>query len=162
MSGNVPGFPGVTALANGRIQGVSGKILRGRPDRDGYLYVAVQRDGRPRKQDRTAVHTLVCLAFHGPKPTTAHQVAHRNGVPDDNRPENLRWATSAENHADRKGHGTDPVGERNGRAKLSRDKIAEARQLIGSGVERQEIARRFGVHRSTLRRALVGESWRAS
>lgn len=155
----VPGFPGIKALPDGSVRGVSGVILRGRPDRDGYLYVSVRRDGSPRKQDRTAVHRLVCLAFHGSPPSSSHQVAHGNGVPDDNRPSNLRWATMSENHRDKLAHGTDLSGERNGRAKLSWASLAQARRDIAGGMERQEVALRLGVHRSTLRRALNGESW---
>lgn len=43
------------------------------------------------------VHRLVCEAFHGPKPTSAHEVLHgdENGL--NNRQENLCWGTRKEN-----------------------------------------------------------------
>lgn len=46
------------------------------------------------------IHTLVCLAFHGPKPTPKHQVAHKDCNKMNNGYLNLRWATPKENIAD--------------------------------------------------------------
>ncbi len=43
------------------------------------------------------VHTLVCEAFHGPKPTPDSVVIHINEDGTDNRPENLKWGTQKEN-----------------------------------------------------------------
>ena len=39
------------------------------------------------------IHFLVCTAFHGPKPSENHQVAHADGCPSNVRSDNLRWAT---------------------------------------------------------------------
>ena len=42
------------------------------------------------------VHRMVASAFHGqPK---GLEVNHKNGIKDDNRPENLEWVTRSENH----------------------------------------------------------------
>lgn len=41
-------------------------------------------------------HTLVCTAFHGPRPD-GFQCDHINGIPTDNRACNLQWVTPAEN-----------------------------------------------------------------
>jgi hypothetical protein len=43
------------------------------------------------------VHRLVCEAFHGHAPSVVHEVAHLNDRGEDNRAENLRWATHQEN-----------------------------------------------------------------
>lgn len=66
-----------------------------------------------------SIHRLVLLAFVGDPPTTKHVGAHQNGLRSDNRLENLRWATHAENFADRRMHGTYPYGEKNPNARLS-------------------------------------------
>lgn len=51
------------------------------------------------------VHHLVAEAFVGPRPSPQHGINHKNGIKDDNRPENLEWATQGENvrHAVRMG-----------------------------------------------------------
>ena len=41
-------------------------------------------------------HSLVCTAFHGPRPD-GYQCDHINGIPTDNRACNLQWVTPAEN-----------------------------------------------------------------
>lgn len=51
------------------------------------------------------VHRMVCEAWHGPPPTPKHQAAHGDCDKENNRPENLRWATQAENLADCKRNG---------------------------------------------------------
>ncbi|HEY5409268.1 MAG TPA: HNH endonuclease [Caulobacteraceae bacterium] len=60
------------------------------------------------------VHRLVCRAWHGPPPTPEHQSDH---FPDktttNNVPENLRWATRAENLSTR----VLPCGENHWRAR---------------------------------------------
>ena len=44
----------------------------------GYPHVVLYDDAGVRIN--RYVHVLVCAAFHGPKPTEAHQVRHINGV----------------------------------------------------------------------------------
>ena len=48
------------------------------------------------------VHKLVALAFHGPRPSPAHEVAHGDNDVSNNRPDNIRWATVLENKEDYK------------------------------------------------------------
>lgn len=73
----------------------------------GYVRVTVNGTAIP-------LHRLVCLAFNGPPPPGKDQVRHLNGIPDDNRPENLAWGNSSENMLDR--HRYDPtLRERAGR-----------------------------------------------
>ena len=47
---------------------------------------------------RTCVHTLVAEAFIGPKPKSARTVNHLDGNKQNNRAENLEWASYAENN----------------------------------------------------------------
>lgn len=69
----------------------------------GYKSVMLRGDGR---SYRRYVHRLVLEAFAGPPPTPDHQAAHNDGNPSNNRLDNLRWATPAENAADIDRHGT--------------------------------------------------------
>lgn len=52
-----------------------------------------------------AVHQLVASAFFGPPPPKM-EVRHLNGIPHDNRIENLRYGTRKENIRDGVNHGT--------------------------------------------------------
>ncbi len=70
------------------------KALKGYKDDDGYPHVLMNIDG---KRIYRASHKLVAKAFIGDKPTLKHQVNHKNGIRDDNRPENLEYLTSREN-----------------------------------------------------------------
>ncbi len=54
----------------------------------------------PPKRVHAYVHIVVCEAFHGPRPSPLHEACHRNDVGTDNRADNLKWATHAENLED--------------------------------------------------------------
>lgn len=110
-------FEGYTVSEDGDVyshhnwRGYGKRALDAKPNSHGYLRVKVKSNGRMKS---TMVHKLVCLAFHGPKPTPYHQVRHLNGVKTDNRATNLAWGTASENAMDRKLHGTERAAE-NGR-----------------------------------------------
>lgn len=70
-----------------------GKVLKPVPDSHGHLRVYIE--GKT-----CAVHRLVCEAFHGPAPEGKPNVLHTNDVPYDNRAENLRWGSQADNIQD--------------------------------------------------------------
>lgn len=114
----IPGYEGyydVSGLGRVRsaartIQRIDGKTMTFRErelkqhvNTPGYFAVVLSRCD---SQRQWGVHQLVCLAFHGPKPTPKHEVRHLNGNPQDNRPDNLRWGTRSENTRDRVVHGT--------------------------------------------------------
>lgn len=85
------------ASSDGRIRSLKsgGRILkpsRRRPN-DRYQHVVV--DGVTIR-----VHTFVCEAFHGLKPSPEMWVRHLNDIGDDNRPENLVWGTPSQNQDD--------------------------------------------------------------
>ena len=106
-----------------------------------------------------AVHRLVCMAFHGSPPTELHEVAHNDGVRNNNILSNLRWVTRKENSKDRLKHGTFLAGERSPNAKLSAEDIFNIRAAVALKERRVEIAKRFGIHRSYVNAIARGE-WR--
>lgn len=89
----------VMSLLPGRM----GEHLSTWMDEGGYVHVQLQVDG---KSKRHSVHRLIAHAFRGDPPTALHQAAHNDGNPSNNSDENIRWATPAENQADRLIHGT--------------------------------------------------------
>lgn len=96
----IPGFPGYAATSAGSVLGPDGRRRRGTAHHGGHLRVELDR-GR-----RAFVHWLVALAFHGPCPRGCTLVRHLDGNPRNNRPDNLRWGTPAENARDREQHRT--------------------------------------------------------
>lgn len=70
------------------------KALKGWINEYGYPEVCMNING---KRVVGVTHRFIALAFLGKKPTSKHQVNHKNGVRSDNRPENLEYLTSREN-----------------------------------------------------------------
>lgn len=154
-----------------------GRVKRVRPDRNGrgeglvlkqrlgrYAYVTLRERGR---HSPHLVHRLVCAAFHGAPPSPKHHAAHWDGDGLNNRADNLRWATSAENEADKARHGrtnTKPLpperrakgpahgrytkpertarGERNGLARLNESRVTAIRPDTRP---RKEVAAAYGI-----------------
>jgi len=86
-----------------------GRPMRASDNGAGYQTVMLRIDGRG---VRRYVHRLVLEAFVGPPPSPDHHGAHWDGDRSHNWLENLRWATPAENQADRERHGTLKTGLR--------------------------------------------------
>jgi hypothetical protein len=136
-----------------------------------YETVGLSRDG---KLFRRLVHRLVCEAFHGSPPTPDHQVAHNDGTRHNNRADNLRWATRAENMTDCVAHGTraageshgrktkperTPRGEQHGHAKIGERDVLDIRaapRAPGSGVA---LAAKYGISPSTICLIRAGKIW---
>lgn len=106
---------------------------------------------------RTYVHRFVCEAFNGPAPSPEHEVAHNDGDPANCHFRNLRWATHAENEADKIAHGTNPIGERHPGAKLTEAQVIDIRKAPG---KQRDIARTYGVTPATICLIKKGRLWR--
>lgn len=127
-----------------------------RANKRGHRMVTLRRDG---KDHYRWVHRLVLEAFVGPCPE-GKECAHENGNPADNRLTNLRWATPAENSADKSRHGTNQIGERNPQHKLTESSAAEVILEIERGDELAVIAKRHGVHHATVWLIAKGRAWK--
>lgn len=166
-------------------RGYGARLLQTDLDEDGYPTVRLYRDGRRVRQH---VHVLVARAFHG-NPLPNQQVRHLDGTCTNNTPSNLCWGTAKENAEDRARHGRTATGDRNAarlyperlargerhgtythpgsvrhgsacaNARLDENIIVEARELRAAGLTCTDIARRFGVARTTISMALRGGTW---
>lgn len=100
-------------------------------------------------------HKAVCEAWHGPCPPDKNGVAHADGNPLNNHYSNLRWATQAENMADRMAHGNYTRGAH----RLSDELVAELRKREPAWAEIQQIAHQNGVSPQTIWSAATGRTY---
>lgn len=106
------------------------------------------------------VHSLVCAAFHGKKPSVMHQVCHIDGNRENNRSDNLRWGTSKENAADRDGHAKTARGSRNAWSKLKEEDIIKIRTMSQQGLSAPKIGAKFGVKQNAINSIIRGFTWK--
>ena len=135
-----------------------GRILRLRPKPTGWgaIYAAFYVDGGQYWQANRAV----CSAFHGPIPSRKHEAAHLDGDTLNDRPENLIWARPVENAAHKIGHGTAPIGSKNGTAILDENSILLILSRYSDGDNAISLGARFGVGAGTIRGIVGGRDWR--
>lgn len=112
-------------------------------------------DGKTRRVSR-----LVCETLYGGSPTSKHEAAHScgNGNAGCVAPLHLRWASRAENEADKIKHGMANRGERSNFAKLTKTDVMAIRALSGK-MSQQKIADQFGIHQTTVCNILNGKIW---
>lgn len=148
------------------------RVLKPWVGNHGYEAVSLTRDG---KLYRRLIHRMVCAAFHGDPPSPMHQVAHCDGTRQNNRADNLRWATRAENMADCLIHGTratgkkhgrttkpdkTPRGEQHGHAKLTAEDVAAIRAASRAPGIGRALADRYGVCPATISLIRSGATWK--
>jgi hypothetical protein len=129
------------------------KLLKLQKDEKGYLKANLLING---KAVRCRIHRLVAMAFI-PNTENKEQVNHINGVKDDNRVENLEWATNLENirHA-YKNNLIDRSGVKNSHAKLSESQVIEIRN---SQLSYSELATQYNVNRPCIYKIKKGITW---
>lgn len=135
----------------------SGAILSQKRERNGYWRVSICNDGTVTHHH---VARLVLEAFVGPASTPEHHAAHGDGDQSNNRLDNLRWASPAENQFDKWEHGTVRTGADSLNAKLTEEQVSEIRRLKAGGASYGQLQRSFPASYSTLKRIVDRETWR--
>ncbi len=162
-------FPSYEVSNDGRVRRLNrggrrypvGYELKPKPHCRGYLVFSLRRDG---VEYTMLAHRLVALTWLGQPPSEQHEVAHNDGVRTNNHVSNLRWATPAENQADRKIHGTYVDGDRAYSAKLTDDQVIRLRQeyadggqrYVGGAVTMQHLADKYAVSITQISRIVNG------
>ena len=127
-----------------------GRVRKPNNNGSGYLNVSLGKLGH------RYVHRLVAEAFHGPIPTGLW-VCHNDGDPSNNKPQNLRYDTAANNEKDKKKHRTRRP-EKSHMASLTLVQVAMIKELLPKFSQR-ELAEAFGVSQPTISRISTGFCW---
>ena len=134
--------------------------------------MAYEDDGYVYDHGRTKRAIEICTAIHGPKPPDKDVCAHKNDIRDDDRPENLYWATHSENAKDRVANGhsgwhekLQPSPEERARGeklphKLTEEDVLEIRRLQAAGeFNMNELAEIYGVSNTTIKKIVRRLKW---
>jgi hypothetical protein len=166
----VPGFDGwYEASPDGRVRswkctGVVGvrrskpRILKGRYTELGYCLVKLTHPVFGAMD--VGVHQIVLAAFVGARPLRGI-CDHINADPSDNRVDNLRWVTAAENlrHAAELGRIHGRTGPR-GFSVLDPEKVRAMRRRRAEGAALKTLGAEFGVSMTTVSKVVNGLIWR--
>lgn len=133
-----------------------GRFIKQRADNNGYIYVHLMKN----KQGKNIkVHRLVALTFILNE-ENKEQVNHMDGNKENNTVKNLEWNTCKENMAHSWDTGLRKRGVGNGRAVLNEETVLEIRKKFETGnFTKSEIAREYGIGRSTLYSILDRVTW---
>jgi DNA-binding transcriptional regulator YiaG len=105
---------------------------------------------------------ILLITFVGPSPGPDYCAGHRNGITDDDRVENLVWATAQELTHGRICRGTWAHGEKSPTARHSLEQVEAARKIVTEfGVSTNLLATAMGMSQSHVRNWMVN-TWDAS
>lgn len=104
------------------------------------------------RRKRLSVHRAMAAAFI-PNPENKRLVNHLNGIKEDNRIENIEWATHSENLL----HAFHVIGRSD--KKLTPEAVRDIRTRTRNGVT---LARAYGVSKTTIGDVLSGKTWRTA
>lgn len=100
--------------------------------------------------------TTICELAHGPKPAEMDDAAHRCGNALCMNKRHVRWATTAQNQADRLFHGTGNRGAKHGMARITE---AQARRAKYGTEPLADMAFEIGCGYAALYAIRTGRSW---
>lgn len=151
--GRVRSLDRIQVNSLGHARSLRGRVLVSVPTSRGY------RCTKLGVKKWLAIHVAVCAAFYGPKPTAAHEVAHSDSDPSNNRADNLSWKLHVDNLADREALGRVPRGESHGSAKLDNAMVATIRRRTAAGELHRVIALDYAVTRNTVSDIGARRTW---
>lgn len=158
----IPQFPNYFVSSDGQLVSLARNKKRVWPKlqekaANGYMRASFRVNGRNIKRP---VHRMVLLTWGGLPTEGRTQVNHKNGIKTDNRLENLEWATHAENQAHWRKYLHEQVrGEYVRASKLKPSdvhRIRSASQFLST----YELARAFGVNRSSVSSVISRRTWK--
>lgn len=156
---DIPGYEGLYRVSDqGNVWTIKNKRTLGQNINNTYLRVQLSKNGIWK---RYQVHTLVMLAFVGPRPE-GFQVDHINRVRTDNRLANLRYLHHSENEAQgraqkNKLYKYPQFGEKNGQSKLTDDQRREIVAKYATGqYTKTALGAIYGIDRRSIGNIISG------
>lgn len=104
-----------------------------------------------------SAHHWMCRLAHGEPYLIWRHAAHRCDNPSCVNPSHLRWATHAENMADKERNGTVARGENNGRTWLTEDDV---RAIRAAPPFYKPLMEKYGLTRHAISKIRSGKRWR--
>lgn len=98
------------------------------------------------------------ITFIGPAPAGC-EGCHKDGIRNHNILTNLKWGTKKDNGQDKVLHGNSLWGSRNLNSKLNNSQVRFIRQMALNGHPQREIAKAFGVGKSTVGHIISNRTW---
>ena len=118
--------------------------------------VGLWKNGRQRSM---RVGRLMLLTFVGP-PKIGEECCHGSQGRMVDTLNNLQWGSCRKNQRDRFRDGTSPIGENNGKARLTWDKVFDIRQVYKRGfITLRQIAQQYGVRQACIWKIIHNKTW---
>jgi hypothetical protein len=162
----IPGFPNYAVTRDGRVWSKPNQLHDGmwripvRCNKSGHF--GVKLIGNRESVLRT-LHSLVLESWVGPRPC-GMVCRHLNGIPSDNRLENLAWGTYSQNNKDTVTHGFHVgfnSGSRHPGSKLTDRDVRMVVYMWRTGIFSQaEIANIYGVGSRCVSKLVTKERWK--
>jgi hypothetical protein len=154
----IPGYEGLYEVSNtGFVRRADTKRMMSRwtCTTRGYWKTRLSNNGTAKGWD---IHTLVLLAFVGPRPE-GHECRHLDGDRTNANLNNLQWGTAKENQNDRHRHGTHNLGENSARVKYTEERIRSAIEYYNTGVSALAVDRKFNFPKCFFSAVVTGSRW---
>jgi HNH endonuclease len=156
----IPGVLGLELSGDLRFRGPRA-LRKLRHDYNGRPYVQARKvvnheSGMVVREGRVMLHRAVMMVVLERKLSPDEFVCHRDDDRRNNWPQNLYLGDHSSNAADSLRNGGRVRGERHPFAKLSNDQVRQIRLALSQGERVGDLARAYGVHKSTVSRIKHG------
>ena len=100
--------------------------------------------------------TWMCILAHGEPVFPRNNAAHNCGNPSCVNPAHLRWATHKENMGDKRIHGTENIGERNGKTSITEEDV---RAIRSAAPDLSVLMEEYGLSKHGISKIRGGKRW---
>lgn len=149
----IPDYPNYDITPSGIVTNIKLNKVITPVSYNGYLSVRLSRN---KKLHHKSLHRLVYRVFKGEIPPGMH-IDHMDGIRTNNSIDNLRVVTPAENNTNRLflRRGTEVNTN-----KLTEQQVMDIRKSKSNGMSGPELAKQYGVAKSTINRIAKGYTWK--